>query len=107
KVVDGETGRPVPNLTLGLHRVTNNDYAGINIWASSNSQGGFQLENVTAGKYVVLILPLLGVETRAEAVPFEVVDQDVTGLLVKTFKGLSISGTVVVEEKNDRNLSSK
>jgi hypothetical protein len=107
KVVDGETGRPVPNLTLGLHRVTNNDYAGINIWASSNSQGEFHLENVTAGKYVVLILPLLGVETRAEAVPFEVVDQDVTGLLVKTFKGLSISGTVVVEEKNDRNLSSK
>ncbi|HEV7743597.1 MAG TPA: hypothetical protein VGO56_01255 [Pyrinomonadaceae bacterium] len=38
---------------------------------------------------------------------FEVVDQDVTGLLVKTFKGLSISGFVVVEGKNEINLPAK
>ena len=107
KVVDGETGRPVSGLRLGLRRIINNDYAGVNAYVSSNSQGEFRLENVTAGKYAILVLPLPGVETRADAVSLEVVDQDVSGLLVKTFKGLSISGTVIVEGKTDSSLPAK
>ena len=107
KVVDGETGRPVPGLRLGLRRVMNNDYGGINASVSSNSQGEFSLENVTPGKYAILILPVPGVESRADPVTLEVVDQNVTGLLVKTFNGLSISGTVVVDGKKDNSLSAK
>lgn len=107
KVVDGETGQPVPGLRFGLRRMINNDYAGINSSVPSNSQGEFRLENVTPGKYAVMILPVQGMETRADAVSFEVVDQDVTGLLVKTFKGLSISGTVVVDGKNDSSILAK
>ena len=107
KVVDGETGRPVPGLRLGLRRVMNNDYGGINASVSSNSQGEFSLENVTPGKYAILILPVQGVESRADPVTLEVVDQSVTGLLVKTFNGLSISGTVVVDGKKDNSLSAK
>jgi hypothetical protein len=106
KVVDGETGRPVPGLRLGL-RPVNNDYGGINASVSSNSQGEFSLENVTPGKYAILILPVPGVESRADPVTLEVVDQNVTGLLVKTFNGLSISGTVVVDGKKDNSLSAK
>jgi hypothetical protein len=107
KVVDGETGRPVPGLRLGLRRVMNNDYGGINASVGSNSQGEFSLENVTPGKYAILILPVPGVESRADPVTLEVVDQNVTGLLVKTFNGLSISGTVVIDGKKDNSLSAK
>jgi len=107
KVVDGETGQPVPGLRLGLRRMINNGYTGVNASVSSNNQGEFRLENVIAGKYGILIMPLPGVETRADAVTFEVVDQDVTGLLVKTLKGLSISGNVVVDGKSDSSLPAK
>jgi len=107
KVVDGDTGRPVTGVRLGLRRVLNNDYAGVNASVNANSQGEFRLENITRGKYVVLILPLPGTETRADAVSFEVVDQDVSGLLVKTFNGLSISGNYIIEGKADSSLAAK
>lgn len=107
KLVDGETGQPVSGLRIGLRRLVNNDNAGVNTWAVANSQGDFRLENITPGKYAAMVLPLPGVETRAESAPFEVVDQDVTGLVVKTFKGLSINGTVVVDGKNDSSVIAK
>jgi len=40
-------------------------------------------------------------------VSFEVVDQDVSGLLVKTLNGLSISGNVIVEGKTDSSFAAK
>jgi protocatechuate 3,4-dioxygenase beta subunit len=107
KVVDGATGRPVTGLRVGLRQVLNNDYGGVNASVSANSQGEFRLENITPGKYVVLILPLPGTETRADPVSFEVVDQDVSGLLVKTLNGLSISGNVIVEGKTDSSFAAK
>jgi hypothetical protein len=108
RVVDGETGRPVPNMRFVLRRLLNdNSYAGANSSVPSNSQGEFRLENVIPGKYEVMILPMQGIETRADAVSVEVVDQDVTGLLIKTFNGVSISGTVIVDGKNDSNTLAK
>lgn len=107
KVVDGETGRPVTGLRLGLRRVFNNNYAGVNGSVIANSQGEFRLENISPGKYAVLILPLPGTETRANPVSFEVVDQDVSGLLVKTLNGLSISGNVIIEGKTDSSFAAK
>src|SRR4030095_2249376 len=105
--VDGETGRAVARLSLGLRRVSNNNYGGINASVSTNSQGEFRLENITSGKYVILILPVQCMEARTDAVSFEVVDQDVTGLLVKSFKGLSVSGNVIIEGKPDSSLAAK
>ena len=35
---------------------------------------------------------------------FEIIDQDVTGVLVKTVKGLSVSGTVVLDGPHDKNV---
>jgi hypothetical protein len=101
RVVDGETGRPLPGLRFGLRRVLSSGFANINSTVPSNSQGEFRVENVTPGKYAVQILPMQGSEWRAEPVTFEIVDQDVTGILVKTSAGLSVSGTVVVDGKTD------
>jgi hypothetical protein len=107
KVVDAETGQPVSGLRIGLRRMMKNDYAGVNAAAVANRLGDFRLENLTPGKYALMLLPVQGLETRADAVPFEVVDQDVTGLLVKTFKGLTVSGFVVIEGKNENTILAK
>jgi hypothetical protein len=105
KIVDGETGQPIMALRLGLRRVINDRETGdvLGIFTVSNSLGEFRLENVTPGKYFVSVTsPQTGYEVRAEAVPFEVIDQEVTGLVVKTVKGLSIVGTVVLEGVSDK-----
>lgn len=107
RVIDGETGQPIPALRIGLRRIVTNNYAPNNSSAPSNSQGEFRLENLTPGKYAIWILPAPGTETIAEAVPFEVTDQDVTGLLLKTSKGLTISGTLAVDGNNDKKLLAK
>jgi hypothetical protein len=59
---------------------------------------------VTPGKYLVVQVTQPGSEVRAEGAPFEVTDQDVTGLVVKTFKGSSITGTIVVEGITDKQI---
>jgi len=108
KVIDGETGQPVMGLRFGLRRVVNDREAAVmGIFTASNSQGEFRLENITPGKYVVFISPQPGSEVRADAVPFEVIDQDVTGLLLKTFKGLTITGTVILDGTYDKSVLAK
>lgn len=108
KVVDGETGQPVIGLRFGLQRIVNGrDAEFTNIFTASNSQGEFRLESITPGKYVAFIYSRPGSEVRADAVPFEVIDQDVTGLLVKTIKGLTITGTVVLDGTYDKSVFAK
>ena len=108
KVVDGESGQPVMSVTLVLRRVVNDREAGvIGTFAASNSQGEFRLENVTPGKYGVFISPQPGSEVWADVVPFEVIDQDVTGLLLKTLKGLTITGNVTLDGVYDKSVFAK
>jgi len=108
KVVDGETGQPVMGVRFGLRRLVNDREEGVmGVFTSSNSQGDFRLENVMPGKYAVFIYPQPGSEVRAESVPFEVIDQDVTGLLLKTLKGLTITGTVVPEGTSAKSVFAK
>jgi protocatechuate 3,4-dioxygenase beta subunit len=107
RVVDGETGKPLPGLRVGLRRVRNDGFANMNFPVASNSQGEFRLENATPGKYAVQVLAMPGSEVRADPVTLEVVDQDVTGIVVKTSAGLSVSGTVVVDGKSDPSILAK
>lgn len=109
KVVDGETGQAVKGARFGLRRMVNDREGSFvpGMYAVSNSQGEFRMENVTPGKYALFISAESGSEVRAEAVVFEVIDQDVSGLLLKTIKGLSISGTVVLDGAYDKSVFAK
>ncbi|HEV2828734.1 MAG TPA: hypothetical protein VGW76_14140 [Pyrinomonadaceae bacterium] len=107
KVVDGETGQPVMGLRFMLQRIVGDNYLALPAMSTSNSQGDFRIDNVTPGKYLVVEVTQPGSEVRAEGAPFEVTDQDVTGLLVKTLKGSSITGTIVVEGITDKNVLAK
>jgi len=70
----------------------------------SDTQGEFRLEKLPPGKYSISIYPPPESDLRAEPVTFDIVDQDVTGLLIKSSLGASFSGNVVLEGARDSNL---
>jgi len=75
--------------------------------AVSNSEGEFKLPNLAPGKYAVFVESAPNREWRADPVHFEVTDQNVTGLIIKTTKGASASGLVVLEGTNDKAIYEK
>jgi protocatechuate 3,4-dioxygenase beta subunit len=106
RVVDGETGKPVANVAIGLSKIVMTDpnnsrsYGG-GTGVRSDSRGEFRLENLAPGKYSVTAYPPQESNFRADAVTFDVLDQEVTGLLIKSSVGASVSGTVVIEGSKD------
>lgn len=101
KIVDSETGKPVPNIRYGIFHTTSEGSSQSTSGASTNANGEFKFEGVMPGKYSIFIAPEQNTEVRAEPVQFEIVDNDITGLVVKTVKGSSVSGVVVLEGSED------
>jgi hypothetical protein len=107
-VVDGETNQPLANVRFGLRRtIESRDGPVAGTGATSNRLGEFRLENLTPGKYAVFIIPQQNSELRSDAVSFEVIDQDVSGLLLRTLKGASVSGTVILDGNADKTVFAK
>ncbi len=107
-VIDGETNQPLANLRFGLQRIIGErDTSFIGSSSISNRLGEFRFENLTPGKYAAFILPQQNSDLRGDPVPFEVVDQDVTGIMLRTSKGASVTGTVVLEGSHDKTVQSK
>jgi hypothetical protein len=103
-IVDGESTQPVAGIRLGLQLIVDQQrrsYVSANI--ISNSLGEFRVENLTPGKYGIFVQPQPDSDVRSEAVTFDILDQDVSGLVVKTSKGgASLAGSVVIENTDDR-----
>jgi hypothetical protein len=104
--IDGETDQPLANLRFGLQRIVGERPNFIGTTVLSNRLGAFRFENLTPGKYAVVLL-LQNSDMRGDPVTFEVVDQDVNGLMLRTQRGGSVSGTVVLEGTNDKAVQSK
>lgn len=101
-VVDGETNQPVPNLRFALQRVVGQQRGFVGTGAVSDQKGEFRIENILPGKYSVAIQPQPSIHLQADPVGFEVIDQDVTGITVRTSKGGSVAGAVVIEGTADK-----
>lgn len=101
RVVDGEKGLPIPNIRFTVQRVVNEGGAYFGNLVTSSSKGEFVIDNLLSGKYSFYFMPQPNNELRAEATTFEVLDQDMTGLIVKMMKGETMSG-VIVPEREDR-----
>jgi hypothetical protein len=99
RIVDGDTGRPVPNVRYGIEKYRENGSSGMS-GSSSNGLGEFKLENVTPGKYAVYIERQPTSQIHAEPVMFEVTDQNITDLVLKTSTGATISGSIVFDGDN-------
>lgn len=99
RIVDGETGQPLAKVPYGLRRLT--DDAGVSSMSHNvvtSADGKFMFENITPGYYAVFIVRK-HTDLRAKPTAFEVIDGDVTGLVVKTLRTASLSGVVVFEGK--------
>jgi protocatechuate 3,4-dioxygenase beta subunit len=102
RIVSGETGQPIPDVYYGAIRyVGTTSSSRVGVRAATNSQGEFKLENLVAGQYAVEVESQVDREWRAEELRFEIVDQDLTGLVVRTIKGTSLSGVVVLDGTYD------
>jgi Carboxypeptidase regulatory-like domain len=99
RVVDSKNGEPVPNLRLDLTKIivegNSRSFFG-GSFQTTDRKGEFRTESLTPGKYVVS-LSQQEKNVRADPVTFDVLDQDVTGLLLKTSVGASLAGTIVFE----------
>ena len=101
RVVDSETGRPIPNIKFGLGQTIQHDR---NMSSSSsgtagnvNANGEFRLENLTPGTYTIYTEPPDGGDVPSASVTFEVVDRDLDNLLITATKGGSLSGVIMLD----------
>jgi hypothetical protein len=103
RIVDGQTGQPMPNVSYGVTRYYGeHNSSSTSSGVVSNSRGEFRLENLSPGKYAVSAADRANGEWHADEVRFEVTDQDVTGLVIKTEKAAVISGIVVLDGTDDK-----
>jgi hypothetical protein len=101
-IVDGQTGQPMPNVNYGITRYYEHGSSSASSDTVSNSRGEFRLENLSPGKYGISARNRTNGESLAQEVLFEVVDRNVTGLVIKTETGAVISGVVVIEGADDK-----
>jgi len=102
RVIDGERGLPVPNIRFGVQRIIGQRTEYVNTPIASNVEGEFIIEGLLPGRYGINLFPnqIQTNEMRAEALNFEIIDQDISGVVVKLLKGTSVSGVVVIESEN-------
>lgn len=106
RVIDGHTNQPLPNLPWRYYQSVDrgqeyptkrNGFVGY-----SGAQGEIQVSGLLPGKYVAYI----GNEESArdlycDPAVFEVNEKDVTGVQIKVYRGVSLSGRAVIEETTD------
>jgi hypothetical protein len=96
RVINSESGMPVPNVRYGLSRVAGDRADYVNNSVAANERGDFVIEGLLPGKYAILQYGNESNDLRLETTGFEVVDEDLD-LTIKLAKGASILGTVIFE----------
>jgi len=101
RVLDAETGKPLANIRYGVYR-SQGEYGGSSSIGDNrtNVNGEFRFENVAPGKYAVFVVSEDS-GFRGDSVSFEVVDHDLSDLVIKAGKAASLSGVVVFEGGGD------
>lgn len=100
QVVDGESGKPVPNVRFGtMQRIDLPDgsSSGSGGFAGevTNANGEFRVENLAPGRYTISTAPSEGSDVPSASISFEVIDRDIANLIIKTTEGSTLSGVVV------------
>ena len=102
RIIDGETSKPVPNAHIGVQlHFDRNGSTSTSDAAQSTKDGEFKIENLPPGQYSVYLVSPPDSSTFSEPVRFELTDQDIDGLLIKTSQGGTASGVVVLEGTHD------
>jgi hypothetical protein len=102
RLVDGDTGQPVPNVGFGITRYEHGNSASRGWGAVTNARGEIKIDNITPGSYGISIAPPPEADWRVDETRFEIVDHDVTDLVFKTIRSGSVSGVVVLEGVDEK-----
>ena len=105
RIIDGETGKPIARVAIGLERTDDNSSVSTTGAAGSNENGEIKLEHVMPGHYKIFAASLDKSDWRADPVTFDVVDSDVTGLEIKTRRAATLSGVVVLQNYDDKSVA--
>ena len=98
RAINTDTGAPVPYVRFGLQRMLDQQQIEfVNAVVTTNARGDFVVEGLIPGKYGTTMFSGEGIELRSEKVTFDVIDQDVSDVIVKLSKGSVITGVVVLE----------
>lgn len=104
RVIDAETGKPIAGVMIGLSIVKGSGGGPTMGTGATNSRGEFRIEGLTPNSYAAFVFNQPGSDSYSEPAHFEISGGDVTGLEVKTQRGVSISGTAIVEGVRDPRL---
>lgn len=101
RVVDADSGKPVPNIYLGHSSIDDKDQelGGMNFGGvQTDADGKFRLEGLRPGHYAVYTFTAkTDNSTYSEPAPFEITSGDVTGIEIKLRHGASLSGVAVFD----------
>src|SRR5688572_2685757 len=93
RVINGETGSPVPNLNFVLRPLAGQGIA----YSRVDARGEFVTEGIAPGKYTVMVVDESNRGLRGDKVTVEVIDRDLTDVTIKLSTGLTVSGVVILE----------
>lgn len=112
RMLDAETGQPVANLSYGFGVLDpDGKHIGNRGWsnARTNAAGEFRFTNLQPGRYAAFVV---GRDTNmpnyySDAVPFEIDDGSVSGIVVKVRRGATLRGVASLEGTTDRAVLAK
>ena len=99
RVVDGEKGQPVPGVRLALERMGERFQTYSN-FGTVGTQGEFIFDGVVPGKYKFSLLADRGNERALESAPIEVIDANVSGVILRVTSGATVSGVIAIENES-------
>ncbi|HJR09352.1 MAG TPA: carboxypeptidase-like regulatory domain-containing protein [Pyrinomonadaceae bacterium] len=101
RMLDAETGQPAANVSYGFGVLDPTGSLGHRGWGSAktNAAGEFSFSNLMPGRYAVFAITHDAGSPNyySDAVPFEIGDSNVSGIVVKVHRGATLSGVVTVE----------
>ena len=99
KIVDDSTSLPISGARIMSYPVESGKVvpAPRFVEPGSDKNGEFIVEGLGPGHYVMRLGASQGLDAYSEDVPFEIIDDDVKGLVVRALPALSITGLAVLE----------
>lgn len=109
RIVDEQTGQPLPDapFSYAAMRRDGRGAGGVGRGLRSDARGEFRIENLLPGRYVALISSEGEHDFYSDPVSFDINGGDVSGIELKRRRGSSVSGSVVIEGRNEPSLLSK
>jgi hypothetical protein len=100
RAIEAETGKPIPSYSLQVIHKYGGGYQGIIADDKTDDEGYFHIEGLIPGTFSVRVCFRGDTPLYTKALDFEIKDEDIDGLKLVARKGLSISGSIQIENGN-------